>query len=858
MTSKLALNARSSGGGTVSVSHHSPDSARVPAIWGRVPQRNNNFTGRAQLLRNLHESLMSNVAAVVPHALHGLGGVGKTVLAIEYAYRYRSEYDLVWYIPADQPMLVKSSLAGLARELRLPISASAKVEEAAEAALDALRRGDPYEKWLLIFDNADEVEEINTIAPRGPGHVLITSRNHSWQGVVPTVPVNVFPREESVEFLVKRVGQGITETEANQLAEALGDLPLALEQAGALQVETGISVEEYLRLLDEETTRLLGTNKPTDYPLSMSAAWTLSVQQLTARMPKAVEVLRCCAFLGPEPIPRDLFQRLPADYAAGSKLAEILADPILTSRVIRELGRYALVKIDSANRTIQVHRLIQALLRDDLPKTEHAAMRGEAHLLLAAAVASFEPDDNAAWPRYAALLGHVSPAGVHHSRDSRTRRFALSIVRYLYSSGDFKSAQTLVELFIAQWQADSGPDDYSVLAAQRHQAIIIRELGDIAGSFELNQQLMIRMRDVLGEDHEETLLLRNSHGADLRFRGDFGEALQHDLDSLGRHETVFGPEHRRTLRAMNNLALDYLLLGEYDKASELQTTTFERQRASAGVSSLNVLSSWNGLARITRLQGQYREACDLGEDAYEFGVEQLGPEHPWTLRVAKDLSIAKRRDGKVEESLDLARRTFDTQVRNTGMDHPDALAAGLCLANAQRAFGDVVEALELLEDLTPRFKKMYGDDHPFKYGCDTNLALLLRINGRTEEAVDLDRAAREGLDRRLARDHHFTLTCAINLASDLAAMNEHEQAIRLGESTLGKLRTRFGLDHPLTLAGAANLVVDLLQLGAQQEADELKADTLQRYRRVLGRGHPDVIVAEQNRRLDFDFDPPVL
>ncbi|MGW4791362.1 FxSxx-COOH system tetratricopeptide repeat protein [Nonomuraea sp. NPDC004297] len=840
----------------MSISHYSPDSGHLPVVWGRVPQRNMNFTGRTDLLRNLHEGLRSDVTAVVPHALHGLGGVGKTQLAIEYAHRYRSEYELVWWIPADQPMLVKSSLAGLARELRLPIT-SAGVEEAAEAALDTLRRGVPYTKWLLIFDNADEVDEINAIAPRGPGHVLITSRNHSWQGVVDTLAVDVFPRSESVEFLTKRVPHGITTREANELAEALGDLPLALEQAGALQVETTISVKDYLRLLDEQTTRLLGTNKPADYPLSMSAAWALSVSQLTTRMPVAVELLRCCAFFGPEPIPRDLFDRLPNEFAEGSRLAETLADPILTSRILRELGRYALVRIDSASRTLQVHRLVQALLRDDLPQEERVVMRNEAHLLLASAAAPYEADDTAAWPRFSGLLGHLTPSGVYRAEDPRIRRFTLTMIRYLYSSGDFESAQMLVERCIDQWQ--SGGEDQNVLSAQRHLAIIIRELGKLTESFELNQHLLARMREVLGDNHEETLLLLNSHGADLRFSGDFSAALHHDLDSVTRHEAVFGTEHRRTLRAMNNLALDHLLTGDYAKALALQSETFRLQRRpGSGASSMNVLSSWNGLARVMRLSGKYREACDIGEDAYEFGVEQLGVEHPWTLRVAKDLSIAKRRDAKIEEALDLAQRLHEQQVRTVGMHHPDTLAAGLCLANAQRASGDTVEALRLIEELTPQFRTMYGADHPFKYGCDTNLALLLRVNSRAEEAVALDGRALEGLDRRLTRDHHFTLTCAINLASDLAETGEHEQARRLGEDTLTRLRLLLGEDHPLTLAAAANLVVDLMKLGERSTADDLVADTLQRYLRVLGPGHPDVDVAERRRRLDFDFDPPVL
>ena len=159
-------------------------------------------------------------------------------------------------------MLVRSSLAALAPHLGLPSSAVTGIEDASVAVLDALRRGEPYAKWLLIFDNAEQPEDINEIVPRGPGHVLITSRNHSWQGVVDTVPVDVFSRAESVAFLRKRLPGTATPEDANRLAEELGDLPLALEQAGALQAETGMSMEEYLRLLEEQTASCSTRTRP--------------------------------------------------------------------------------------------------------------------------------------------------------------------------------------------------------------------------------------------------------------------------------------------------------------------------------------------------------------------------------------------------------------------------------------------------------------------------------------------------------------------------------------------------------------------------------------------------------------------
>jgi hypothetical protein len=230
-----------------------PEPAHYPEVWGLVPQRNMNFTGREDLLERLSVDLTEKVAAVLPlpHALHGLGGVGKTQVAIEYAYRNMSSYDLVWWIPADQPELVRNSLAGLAPHLGLPPMSATGVADAARAVLDALRRGKPYSRWLLIYDNADQPEDFRDLVPQGPGHALITSRNHRWHGVVKTVPVNVFSREESIEFLGKRVQHAINTDTADLIADELGDLPLALEQAGALQAETGMPAQQYLDLLSE-------------------------------------------------------------------------------------------------------------------------------------------------------------------------------------------------------------------------------------------------------------------------------------------------------------------------------------------------------------------------------------------------------------------------------------------------------------------------------------------------------------------------------------------------------------------------------------------------------------------------------
>ncbi|MEV4897189.1 FxSxx-COOH system tetratricopeptide repeat protein, partial [Nonomuraea sp. NPDC055795] len=225
---------------------------RRPHVWGRIPPRNKDFTGREQLLEQLYHGINGRATAVLPTALHGLGGVGKTQIATEYAHRYKSDYDVVWWIPSDQAMLIPSSIARLAPYLGLPKANEIGVAEAAEAVVEALRKGEPYGQWLLVFDNAHDPESIMNFMPDGPGGVLITSRNFAWASVVDTLTVDVFSREESRLFLDRRV-PGIGGNEADALAEALGDLPLALDQAGALQSETGMPVREYLTLLRDQT-----------------------------------------------------------------------------------------------------------------------------------------------------------------------------------------------------------------------------------------------------------------------------------------------------------------------------------------------------------------------------------------------------------------------------------------------------------------------------------------------------------------------------------------------------------------------------------------------------------------------------
>ena len=775
-----------------------------PRVWGQVPPQNIYFTGREQLLTQLREALTAGQTVVLPHALRGMAGVGKTQLATEYAYRNRDAYDVIWWIPADQPNLVQSSIAALAPHLKLPTATASGVQEAAGAVIDALRRGEPYRRWLLIFDNAGEPEELTSLLPHGSGHVLITSRNHRWQGVADSIEVEVFTRPESVEFLSKRIPKVIASDAADELANQLGDLPLALEQAGALQRETGMPTDEYLELLSRQTRELLEESKPSEYPVSMTAAWRISVAQLSEMRSGALELLRCCAFFGPDPIPRDVFRR--GIRQTGFRLSQVVSDPIKLARAIRDLGRFALATVDPANRTVQVHRLIQALLRDELSADQQEMFRHEVHLLLAGA-APADPDDEAQWDRFRELVPHLVPARVTTSAEPELRDFALRMIRFLFLTGQFAAAREFAEECVRQWTAQSGPDAPDVIAVQRYLGDILRDSGEYHAAFALTGATLERARQVLPQDSSILLALMTGYCADLRAQGDFAVARDLDADAMRRLEASVGPDDPRTLRAQNNLALDLCFLSNYVAARELLQRTYVAQsQASQGVSKVDVLSSWSDLSRVVRLAGEYAEARLLAEDAYEFGKKELGTDHPWTLRTGKALSIAQRLAGEsADEVAAFARELLAQFERVLGGKHPETLAAATNLANALRVIGEFEEALEILQNAASGYREAYQQAHPYLYGNDGNIAQLVRLRGDPAAARELNEAALRALTGKLGRDHDYPLTIALNLASDLSALGDYRAAAELGEDTLHRLQAVLGAEHPVTLGCVANL-----------------------------------------------------
>ena len=360
----------------------------VPRVWN-IPARNLEFTGRDQMLVALRDVLTGGDRAVV-QALHGLGGVGKTQLAAEYAWRFTGAYELGWWVDAEQAGLIGDQFAALGAALRC-VEPGARTEEVRAAVLGELRdRG----RWLLVFDNAQAPGDLAGWLPGG-GHVLITSRQHRWGQVAAPVEVDVLARAESVALLAGRVS-GLAEADAGRLADALGDLPLALAQAAEYLAETGMGAAEYLALLRTRTREILDQGRPVSYPMIAGRRDRPGRRPARPRRSGRRRTGRAVRVPGPEPVPVDLFTGATAELPAG--LAARAADPIAWRQTLTQVSRHALARLD--HRGLQMHRLIQAILRDRLTPEQAAATRQRAEAILVA--------NN---PRRPGQSGHLAPVG---------------------------------------------------------------------------------------------------------------------------------------------------------------------------------------------------------------------------------------------------------------------------------------------------------------------------------------------------------------------------------------------------------------------------------------------------------------
>lgn len=828
-----------------------PGSARTaPAMWN-ADRRNAVFTGRGALLEELRDELLGTTQRLVmPQALHGLGGVGKTQVALEYAHRFKADYDLVWWISAQSPDSIRVALANLAEQIGLRVGDN--TADAANAALEALRRGEPTSRWLLIYDNADNPEQLTPYLPGGDGHVLITSRDPAWTRLANPLAVDVFTEEEAAAHLIRRVPE-ISEENARKIGTALGYLPLAIEQAAAWLASTFMPAGEYLEALENETASTLERSAES-FPQSVAMTWSVTFRQLREASPAAARLLELLAFFSSEPISLDLVY---SDEMAGLLAAydETLRDKLVIGQHVREISRFALAKVDQGNNSIQVHPLVQAVIRHWLdPALTERTCHDVHKILLGARPKHGDTDDPENWPNLEEILPHVKPSAAAKCDDENVRQMLTDLVRYQWKRGVFDSAMAAGRELTAEWSGQLGRDHWQWLFLQSQIANVLRSMGDFREAYELDRDVLERQRNSpsIGPTHPHTLITAGNFAADMRAMGEYREALALDLHTYEQSAVPWGEDHPRTLMVAHNLAIDYRLTGDWESAYRYDKETLEQRRVQLGDDHPYTLFSEANLARDLREAGRFDESVDMLRDVYRRYLEVLGDQILDTLRTGKSLAVSLRRAGLRDEALALAEEIYARYQRHFP-DSPDTLPADLEVAACTGEQGDVVGARDRTRAALARHREQMGAEHPFTVMIENNLGCHLRGTGELDEACALTARAAARLESMLGAEHPFVPLAAVNHANALGDAGRFAEAEELGRDALARLARVLGGEHPDTHVCRSDLAITLDGMGRVSEARELREQAAAGLR-VLAEQHPHPLLQDVREGVRVDRD----
>ncbi|MBA6439530.1 FxSxx-COOH system tetratricopeptide repeat protein [Streptomyces sp. GMR22] len=803
------------------------ESGRVPDVWGGVPRRNPRFTGRDELLAEVRERLEAAPADTAVVALVGLPGIGKTQLAAEYAHRFAARYDIVWWAGVDGLPALKERLGALARALGGGDGRDAA--DLVRAALEALRRGDPYGRWLIVLDDADDPEAIADVLPAGGGHVLITSRNRAWADhyaeLLDVPPLN---RQDSVAF-VRRRAPRIGPEDADRLAAAVEDLPLALDQTAGWLDGASTPVAEYVRMASDGEPNPV--RPAADYPMPYHSAFKDLITRLRESTKAAAELLRLCALFGPGPVPLALLRAVPAGQVSPA-VAALLENPSQLELAIGKLAQWSVMGRSALEaEAVWMSRFVRDAVRRRTPEDKREK---DARIVRGALVAADPrcPDDPAAWPRYARLVPYLEPSGALESSDAASRRLVVGFLTYLTLSGDYATGGRL---------ADRAAGDYQELMARR--AALLRETGDYAAAETLDRAVL---KSLGGIDAPGRLVAMARLGSDLRGLARYDEA--HELARQQRALcTDSCPQDGAAVRnAQRGLSHSLRMLGSYAEAAELSGRTLDSARAELGPSALVTLACETEHAYDLRLSGRYGDALTLQAPSVERHRAVLGTGHPLTLTAEYHLwRCGWEGDIDIHVLWELAKRLLGEGAPLTLM-----IAAGV--ARALRCQGDLERAASIAEKASEGYSTALGSRHPYTIGAWANEALTLGADDKARVRDSLFTA----MAHAVGEHHPWTLGIALNTAATYHATGRYQDACAMSRETALHAAEALGERHPLTLLAQIGLAADLRVIpGGGEEADVIEEVALGGLTAVLGRDHPETVAARKRIRPVWDFEP---
>jgi tetratricopeptide (TPR) repeat protein len=730
--------------------HHGLASATMHLPFWNVPYpRNPFFTGRDKVVAELWEQLSKGNSAPVAQVITGLGGIGKTQTAVEYAHRYRDKYKAVLWLNADSTPDLKAGYGELARQLQLPHEET-DLDQSVHALLQWLAT---QVGWLLVFDNADDPALLKSFIPTTEhGHILLTSRANDFQdlGIIKPVELRELPVEDATSFLLSRCHRqeaGAEERDAaERLAGELDGLPLALEQAAAyIAASKGTKFRSYLESYQSEGLKRLEARHPAlgKYPRSVVSTWIANFDAVEKESRTAADVLRLSSFLAPDTIPFGLLTKGASEL--GPQVRDTLAmtggDPLVVNDLLQPLGRFSLIRIDGHAETFSIHRVVQDVLRDAMHDTDR---RVWAERTVRAVNRAFPMVAYCNWPSCGRLLPH-----------------ALAVA-YL----------------IKQYRMEF-PEAGQIL----HQvAVYLRERGQYGEVEPLFLQAMEIRRAALGEHHPDYAESLNDLAELYREMGRFADAEPLYERAAEIRRTALGEYQPGYAESLNDLAELYSQMGRLAEAEPLYERAAEIRRTALGEHHPDYAESLNDLAELYKEMGRFADAEPLYERAAEIRRTALGEHHPDYAESLNNLAILCYTTGRLVQAETLYVKAAEIVRTTLGERHPRYATTLNNLAGLYSAMGYHAQAEPLYERAVEVHRTALGDHHPGYAAPLNNLAGLYVDMGRHAEAEALYLRAIKLIRATLGERHPRYATTLKNLSMLYRTMGRIDEAQSLTDA----------------------------------------------------------------------------
>jgi tetratricopeptide (TPR) repeat protein/transcriptional regulator with XRE-family HTH domain len=802
--------------------------------WLMPYQRNPFFTGRENVLQQLHTVLTHERSAVISqsYALSGLGGIGKTQTAIEYAYSYANEYASVFWISAETNESIVSSFVAIAELLNLPEKQEKEQTRVISAVTHWLTS---HNDWLVIFDNVEDLELVKGVLPPARcGSLLFTSRRQALGFAAQTLDMEQMTPEEGIRFLLHRARlldptaalDSLTAEDlafAREIVAAMDGLPLALDQAGAYIEETQCGMEHYLQIYQQRRLKVLGRRGYGDlnHPASVVTTLSLSFQYVEQKSPLAACILRLCAFLAPDAIPEELiFQGcLHLDLP----LQTLSDDPWLFDETIALLRSSSLVSRTSGTKTLTVHHLTQVVLQETMPVQEQA----EWNLRILVALNALFPaeKDVSLWNQCERLVVHVLQcANRARSLEQANEELAALLFktgRYLVERGRYAEAEPMLKRSVQIWEQRLGNEHILIVSSLSALGKMYNQQGRYNDAERLFRRAIGIVEQVRGIIHFDLIYPLNVLGSIYKEQGKYEEAevAYRRAVQIGKQ----GTEYLRLAPPFNGLGNLYLQQGRYEEAEAAYKQSIQIWEQEHGVDYFELAHPLSNLACLYLEQGKYEETERLLKRALYIREQILGKEHPLVAFLLNGLAALYYRQGRYEEAEPLLKRVMSIWEQVSGEMYPNLAYPLSTLGSIYQERGNYEEAEEVYLRAMNIRELQLGNEHP-------DLAILLIKRG----SVYYEQGKYEEAEPMLQRALFLYQQCLSPQHPDIAETLHHfarfhelqqhvTEALSFYQQALTIREQALGLHHPKTNTTRVAYTHLLQEHGRIEEAETIEA-----------------------------------